>query len=132
MSELQKVPSLELEEASTTDLVREVLDETKELVRIQVELAKNEVQLEIRQAKKAAIGFGVASAAAILFLSALVVALVLALGGTPLAAVGVAVALLVIAGVVGYLAYAALPKKPLERTRDRVTNDVRELKVHIA
>jgi uncharacterized membrane protein YqjE len=128
----QKLSQAQLDEASTKDLVRELLDETKELVKIEVELAKSEVQLEIKQAKKAAVGFGIAAAATLLFLSALVVALILALGGTPLVAALTALALLVIAGLAGWLAYSALPKKPLERTRDRVTKDVRELKEHIA
>jgi uncharacterized membrane protein YqjE len=128
----QKPSQLQLEEASTKDLVHELLDETKELVRIEVELAKSEVQLEIKHAKMAGVGFGIAGAAAILFLSSLVVAVILALGGTPLAALGTAAVLLVIAGLAGWLAYSALPKKPLERTRERVTRDVRELKEHIA
>ena len=133
MSTMSPPPErLPLEEASTADLVREALDEAKELVRIEIELAKNEVQVEIGQAKKAAIGFGIAAGAGIVFLSLLGVALVLALGGTALVALAVAGVMALIAGVAGYLAYAAVPKTPLERTRHRLKSDVTELKEHIA
>ena len=42
---------LSLEEASTADLVREALDEAKELVRIEIELAKSEVESELARAQ---------------------------------------------------------------------------------
>lgn len=123
---------LPLEEASTTDLVREALDEAKELVRLEVAIAKDEVKKEVQQAKTAAIGFGVALAAALVMLSLLAVAVVLALGGTAVAALIVAAVFLVVAGVAGYLAYATLPKKPLDRTIKNVKRDVTQLKEHIA
>jgi Flp pilus assembly protein TadB len=121
-----------LEEASTADLVREAIDEAKELVRIEIEIAKNEVEREIKQAKKAAVGLGVALAAGVLVLCLLAVALVLALGGTPGAALGVAGAALVIGAVAGYAGYVVLPKKPLTTTRRRLRTDVNQLKEHIA
>ena len=133
MSNVQPPPErLALEEASTADLVREALDEAKELVRIEIEIAKNEVEKEIAQAKKAAVGFGVALAAGVLVLCLLAVALVLALGGTPLAALGVAGGLLVIGGAAAFAGYSLLPKKPLEVTRHRLKSDVTQLKEHIA
>lgn len=133
MSNVQPPPErLALEEASTADLVREALDEAKELVRIEIEIAKNEVEKEIQQAKKAAIGFGVALAAGVLVLCLLAVALVLALGGTALAALAVAGALLVIGGIAAFAGYSVLPKKPLETTRHRLKSDVTQLKEHIA
>ena len=36
------------------------------------------------------------------------------------------------AGVAGYLGYGMLPKNPLEKTRNRLENDVNQLKEHIA
>ena len=133
MSNVHPPPErLALEEASTADLVREALDEAKELVRIEIEIAKNEVEKEIAQAKKAAVGFGVALAAGVLVLCLLAVALVLALGGTALAALGVAGGLLVIGGIAGFAGYSLLPKKPLETTRHRLKSDVTQLKEHIA
>jgi branched-chain amino acid transport system substrate-binding protein len=51
-------------EATATELVREALEETRQLVKLEVELAKDEVRAELIEAKKAAIMFGVAAIAA--------------------------------------------------------------------
>ncbi len=123
---------LAIEEASTGDLVREVLDEAKELVRIEIELAKVEVEKEIAQAKKAAVLFGAALATMVLMLCMLSMALVFALGGTALAALGVAAGLLVVSGAAAAIGYSMLPKNPLERTRKRLKSDVNQLKEHVA
>jgi len=114
------------------DLVREVLDESKELVRIEIELAKVEVEKEISQAKKAAVLFGAALATMVLMLCMLSMALVFALGGTALAALGVAAGLLVVSGAAAAIGYSMLPKNPLERTRKRLKSDVNQLKEHVA
>gem|GEM_PF-1148202 len=121
-----------LEEASTVDLVKEALDEAKELVRLEVELAKEEVREEVKQVRNASIAFAVAAAAGLLVLCLLGVALVLALGGTALAALGVAGGFLVLGAAAGWTAYGMLPKKPLEKTRNRLQADVNQLKEHIA
>lgn len=133
MSNMNPRPErLALEEASTADLVREALDEAKELVRIEIEIAKNEVEKEIAQAKKAAVGFGVALGAGVLVLCLLAVALVFAVGGTAVAALIVAACLLVLGGAAAFAGYSILPKKPLETTRHRLRSDVTQLKEHIA
>ena len=121
-----------LEETSTADLLREAMDEAKELVRLEVELAKEEVREELQQVKRAAIGFGIAAGASAVALCLLAVALVLALGGTALVALAVAGAFFLVAAVAGYVSYAMLPKAPLEKTRSRLENDVKQLKEHIA
>lgn len=123
---------LPLEQASTVDLVREALDEAKELVRLEVEIAKDEVKQEVAQTKKAAIGFGVALAFALVVLSLLAVAIVLAVGGTAAAALAVAGVFLVLGGVAGYVGYTMIPKKPMDKTLTRVKRDVNQLKEHIA
>ena len=123
---------LPLEQASTVDLVKEALDEAKELVRLEVEIAKDEVKQEVAQTKKAAIGFGVALAFALVVLSLLAVSIVLAVGGTAVAALAVAGVFLVLGGVAGYLGYTMIPKKPLDKTMNRVKRDVNQLKEHIA
>ena len=121
-----------LEEASTADLVREAMNEARELVRLEVELAKEEVKEELAQVKRAAIVFGIAAGAAVITLSLLAVALVLALGGTALAAVAVAAGFLVVAGASGYAGRGMLPRSPLEKTRNRLQTDMNQLKEHIA
>lgn len=123
---------LALEEASTADLVREILDEARELVRIEVEIAKSEMRREVVQAKRAAVGFAVALSAAIVVIALLAVALVLALGGTALAALGLAGGFVVVSAVGGVAGYGALPRRPLALTRERISADVKELKEHLA
>jgi len=123
---------LALEEASTADLVREALDEAKELVRLEVQIAKDEVKSELEEVKKAAIGFGIAIGMGVLFLSSLVTLLVIALGGTVIAAASVSGVFLLVGAIAGYLGYAKLPKNPLVHTRRRVEADVKQLKEHIA
>jgi hypothetical protein len=121
-----------LEEASTAELVKEAMDEGRELIRLEVALAKEEVKAELKQVQHAAISMGVAAACALMVLCLLSVALVLALGGTAVVALLVALAFLVVGGLAAFLGYGMLPKRPMEKTRHRFENDVNQLKEHIA
>ena len=133
MSTMQPPPErLAMEEASTGDLVREALDEAKELVRLEIELAKNEISEELVEAKKAAVGFVIGGAFMVLSLCLLSVALVLALGGTAVIALVVAGVFMVIAGAGAFFGYSMLPKKPMDQTRRRLTTDFKSLKEHLA
>ena len=120
-----------LDAVPTTELMRQVLDETKELVRIETQLARAELQGDLVQLKSAAILGGVAALLGILTLSMLVVAVVLLLGGGAVVAFVAAFVLLLGASVTAGLAYHKLPKPPLARTRRRLENDVTQLKEHI-
>lgn len=134
---MQQLPSSQLEgplrdDASTAELLREALDEAKELARIEVELARADVKKEIVRSKHAAIGFGAALVAGLMVLCLLGYALVMALGGTALVALVVAGCFLALAGIAAFIGYSLLPKKPLEATRSRLQLDVNQLKEHIA
>ena len=120
-----------LEEASTSDLVREAMHGARELVRLEVELAKEEVKDELKQIQRAAITFGIAAGASLVTLCLLAVALVLALGGTALVALLAAAGFLAVAGVAGIVGRGMLPKAPLEKTRNRLQDDMDQLKEHI-
>lgn len=121
-----------IEETSTTALLKEAVDEAKELVRIEVALARAEIKTELARAKRAAIAMAVALVCAIVVLCVLSVALVLALGGTPLVALAIAGVFLAFAACAAAVGYGMLPKKPLEQTRDRLGTDVNQLREHIA
>ena len=121
-----------LEEASTAELVKEAMDEARELVRLEVALAKEEVKEELKQVQHAATSMGIALACSLVVLCLLAVALVLALGGTAVVALLVALAFLVIGVVAAFLGYGMLPKRPMVKTRHRFENDVNQLKEHIA
>jgi uncharacterized membrane protein YqjE len=120
------------EETSTADLVKDVLTEARELVKLEVDLARNEMKREVKELEQAAIAFGVGVVAALLFLAMISVAIVVALGGTALAAVGVGIVFAVVAVVTGWVGYGKLPKKPLDQTRRRVRLDFQQLKEHVA
>lgn len=117
---------------TTLHLVREALDETKELIKLEVLLAKNEAKRELVQARASAIAFGVATAAALLGLAMLLVAVALAIDPRPRTALVLAVVLLIAAGAAGRLGYMRLPKKLLDMTRKRLESDVHQLKEHVA
>ena len=121
-----------LEEASTAELVKDAFAEARELVKLEVDLAKNEVKAEVKKLEHVAIGFGVALVFALLFLAMLSVALVVALGGTAVAAVVVGLVYAVIAAGAAWYGYDKLPHKPLDRTRERLRSDFRQLKEHVA
>ncbi|MEO7096320.1 MAG: phage holin family protein, partial [Polyangiales bacterium] len=119
-------------ETKTTDLVREALDEAKQLVKIEVALAKEEVREEVGQAKDAAIMFGVSTFLGIIGVALLLVALALAIFPGPIPALVIGGLMLLVAGVLGFVAYKKVPNKPLEKTKRRLETDAQILKERIA
>ena len=119
------------DELPTGELLRQTLDETKELVRLEVALAREDLRSELKQVKTAGILLGIAAAFAIVAIAMLDVAVIIALGNTVTAALIVALLVVVEVAVFGYIGYRKLPKAPLQRTRERLTSDVRELKEHV-
>lgn len=120
-----------LDSVPTTELMRQILDETQELVRIEARLARDELQGDLLQLRSAAIFGGLALLLGVLTLSTLVVALILAVGGAASVAFVVAAALLLGASGLAFVAYQRVPKPPLARTRARIESDVTQLKEHI-
>jgi uncharacterized membrane protein YqjE len=116
----------------TTELFKEALDETKELVRLEVALAKREAMKDVAHLKAAAIGFGVGVAAALLGVALLLVALALAIAPTAIPALIIGAVLLAVGAGAGAFAWKALPRKPLGDTRKRLETDARLLKERIA
>lgn len=119
-------------DASTTDLVREALDEARQLVKLEVELAKQEVREELKEAKRAAVMFGIAAVAALLAAAMMFVALALAIFPGPVPALVIAVVLVAAAAVLGLVAWKTAPKKPLDRTRRRLETDKDVIKEGLA
>jgi len=112
------------DESSTTELVREAIDETKLLVRLEVALAKAELREELWALERSAVAFGVAAAAAIAGLSLVLVAVALAIGPTPEPALVIGLVLLVAAAIAAFVGVRRLPKQPLAATRRRLQTDV--------
>jgi uncharacterized membrane protein YqjE len=120
-----------LEGLSTSELLRQVLDETKELARLEIRLAQQELREDVKRLKWAGVLLGVAGALFVVALAMFDVAVVFALGGTATAALIVAFIVLAQVAIVGFLGYRQLPKVPLGRTRARLVSEVRELKEHV-
>jgi hypothetical protein len=119
-------------DASIPQLVREALDETKTLVKLEVELAKDEVRQELQDAKRSAIMFGVAAVAALLAAAMMFVALALAIFPGPVPALIIGAVLIAAAAILGFVGYKKVPKKPLERTRRRLETDAQVIKEGMA
>ncbi len=120
------------EDSSTVQLIEAAIKESRELVRVEVALAKLELEKQLKQAVRAAIGFVAAAVLAIIGLTLFAVAIVLALGGTGGIAAAVAGVVVSLAALAGYIGYSLLPKNPLERTRHHLEDDFKQLKEHVA
>jgi uncharacterized membrane protein YqjE len=120
-----------LDAVPTSELMRDVLTETRELVRLEARLARDELEWDLLQLKSAAIFGGVALLLAVLALSTLLVAVILALGGAATVAFVVSAVLLLGGSALAFVAYQRAPKPPLVRTRDRLKRDVTQVKEHI-
>lgn len=119
-------------DATIPQLVREALDETKQLVKLEVELAKDEVRQELADAKRSAIMFAVAAVAALLAAAMMFVALALAIFPGPVPALAIGGVLIATAAILGFVGYKKVPKKPLDRTRRRLETDARVIKEGMA
>lgn len=120
------------EDAPLAELLRDALGDARELVKLEVELATDEMKQHAAEAMRAAVAFGVAFAAALVALSLFAVALVLALGGTAAIAAAVGGGFVAVGGAAAAFGYSALPKRPMEATRSRVRSDMELIKETLA
>jgi tetrahydromethanopterin S-methyltransferase subunit F len=118
-------------EVSSADLVREAVDEAKQLIRLEVELAKDEVRREVVATKNAGIALGVGAAVLLLGVSLLLVALALAIFPGPIPSLVLGVILVLSALLAGIAGIRLLPKKPLAETRRRLETDIDVVKGRI-
>jgi hypothetical protein len=128
MRELRAEETPRRAHASAADLVRDAIDEARELVRLEVALAKDEARTELYETRAGAIALGVTATLAILGLAMLLVALVLAIQVGWAAPLICGVILLACAALGAYVAWKVFPKKPLDETRRRLSADVSELR----
>jgi hypothetical protein len=122
----------ERDDEPTTKLLREALDETRELVRLEIALAREETKGELRQAKAGAMALGSAAAAAVASFTMFMVAIALAFSVAWLTSLIIGVILLASAGGLAFAGYKALPTKPLAETKERLESDLKQLKERIA
>ena len=120
------------ERSPTPELLQRTFVELRELLQIEVDLARNEVAAELKAAKAAAIASVVAAVFALCAVNLLLFALFMALGAPVL--LGVATGLGMAAAALGCLVWARahFPKTFLADTRKRLTEDINRLKEHAA
>ena len=118
-----------LEEMSTPELVRHAVEEARLLVRAEVKQARRELHGEMLQARRTAAYGGAAGVLALCGLSALGVAVGVALpGSTGWGVLWVGLAQCMAAAGLAYAAVRAAPRRPLPHTRGRVQDDVARAK----
>jgi uncharacterized membrane protein YqjE len=121
--------------ASTRALVGEIGSQLILLAQTEVELARAELASDMRSGRRTVVGLGVATAAALVGLTLLLVAVVLALVPIMpgwLAALIVAAGVLGVSATVGGLAWKQRPRSPLALTRKSLKEDWEWLKEQVA
>lgn len=122
--ESERLERSQLETLTTTELIRHALAEAKLLVKAEVLHAKKELREEIKAARTSGILIGAAITLALCGLAALLVAIGLALPLSQwLGVLLVGVAMLLIAGGLGWAGVKKVPKKPLPHTQERLKTD---------
>lgn len=124
-----------LESASTTSLLGQLINDGRDLLKKEVELARAEVREEVKATVGKVAGMAAAGVFAVLGLGLLSAALVLGLAEVMapwLAALLVSVLLFAIAAVVFRTAQSRTTGKPLERTLRTLKEDVRWAKEQTA
>jgi len=120
----RRLDEAQLRNLSTMELVRHAVTEMKLLVRAEMLHARAELREELKEARNAGILLGGALFLAPAGLSVALMAIVLGLPGEPwISALVLGLIVLVLAGLLAFLAVKKLPKSPLARTRDRLKLD---------
>jgi hypothetical protein len=126
------VPELRDTQEPTAVLIREALDETRDLVRLEIALAREELKAEMAHAKLGGVSLGSAAAAAVSSFTMFMVAIALAFHRSWLAALIIGGILLFMSVAMGFAGWVSLPKKPLAETRERIESDLKQLKERVA
>jgi protein-S-isoprenylcysteine O-methyltransferase Ste14 len=115
-----------------TELIREAIGDTGELVRIEVALARDELRREVDAAKASAVAFGSAAAVSVAAFTMFMVAVVLALKVGWIGAVVVGAILLAAALTLALIGWKVMPTSPMGQTKGRLQANVAQLRERIA
>jgi hypothetical protein len=119
----QSAPGLHV---STAHLLRTAFDEARELMRVELVMARKEIDVDIKAARRAAISATISVAVAAAAFAMAGVTIMLAAGGTVLVAGLVTGAYFAVAILVALGAKAIAPTRPLHETRARLEQDVKQ------
>jgi hypothetical protein len=113
-------------------LVREAIDEARDLVRLEVALAREELKAEMRRAKGGAAAMGAAVVLAIAGLTMLIASIPFAAGRSWLAALLIGAGLVAGAGLLAFRGWRIVPHEPLPATRERLESSLRDFRDQLA
>jgi uncharacterized membrane protein len=116
---------------STGDLIREAVDETRSLLKAEVALARDEFRAEVKEFKVAVAALAAAALLLVLGLAFLLMSLILSIPPHWLSALIAGLILVALAAGAGLLGYSLIPKKPMEKTKERLETDVHMLKERV-
>jgi hypothetical protein len=119
------------EAATTGELVREAMSEARQLIQLEVQLAREDVKREFAAARGGAIAFGISALLLVLGLALVLVAMALFIFPGPVPALVLGLFLLAAAGVGASIGMKLLPKKPLEDTRRRLETNIEAVKEQV-
>jgi hypothetical protein len=114
----------------TPELVRQTVEGARELLQLEIRLAREEAREDFVRYRRLGYEIGAAFLMLNAGISTLILAAVLAGGATPLLALVVGAALLLVSGSLAFHVYRAVPGFPLRRTLSRWKSEVQELKEH--
>jgi hypothetical protein len=107
-------------DGATLDLVREAIEETRELVRVEVALARRDAARDLSAARAGTAKVWLGASGLIVGITLLLVAVAAAFATLWLAALLIGVIVLLGSGPLVWLGWSALPKKPMAPTAARV------------
>jgi hypothetical protein len=134
MSEEAQIVGASAEEGETAPsarLIREAIDEARDLVRLEVALAREEMGEELGRAKASATAMGAAAAMGIAGLTLLLTAIAFAAHESWLVALLLGAGLVTLAVVAALIGRSAMPTVALPATRERVGSSLRGLRERI-
>ncbi len=124
--ETERLDAEQLRRMSTAELVRHALDETRHLVRAEVQVAREELREEVAEARVAGVLLGAGGALAVAGLTLLLVAVALSLPLRPSGgALLVGLIVLLVGAVVGIAGLRRIPRRPMPRTQERLRKELR-------
>ena len=131
-AEVVQAEGPDFEIPSNAKLIREAIDGTRDLVRLEVELARQELGEELVRAKSGAVMLAAAAAMAVVGVTMLLATIALAAGRSWLCALLIGGGALLAAGLLGWSGWRAVPLQPLPATRERVEVGLRSLRERVA
>jgi Putative Actinobacterial Holin-X, holin superfamily III len=112
----------------TARLIREALDQARELVRVEAALAREEMRIDLVRAKAAAAALGGALATGVASLVMFIVTIGFAFSNVQAAALAMALGLFCASGALAFASHRKLAGKPLAEAKERLESNFKQLK----